>query len=149
MPGSGSAGPWGGNMTVELAGAAWVLPLAFVLQAVSAALIFIRLVKGPSDADRVVAVDALTLVGAAAVALVALTTAQAVVLDVAVVLALATFLGTAAFALLFGAAPVRHRREPGPKVKWRRVERAGQVPRSPSRMRGATGPGRLPPGAGS
>lgn len=93
-------------MTVELAGAAWVLPLAFSLLALSAVLIVLRLVRGASVADRVVAIDALTLLGAAAVALAALASAQTVLLDVAVVLALVAFFGTAVFALVF-AAPKR------------------------------------------
>lgn len=90
-------------MTVELAGAWWVLPVAVVLLAVSAILILLRLLKGPTGPDRVVAIDALTLLGVAAVALAAMLTRQAVLLDVAVVLALVTFLGTVAFALLFRA----------------------------------------------
>lgn len=115
-------------MTVELAGAAWVLPLAFALQALSAVLIVLRLVKGPSGPDRVVAIDALTLVGAAAVALVSLASAQAVLLDVAVALALIAFLGTAAFALMFSAArqeaPGGATGEGAERVRWRRVEPA-------------------------
>ncbi len=90
-------------MTVELAGAVWVLPLAVVLLAISAALILLRLLLGPTGPDRVVAIDALTLLGVAAVALGAMMTAQAVFLDVAVVLALVSFFGTVAFALLFRA----------------------------------------------
>ncbi|HRP96067.1 MAG TPA: monovalent cation/H+ antiporter complex subunit F [Rhodocyclaceae bacterium] len=88
-------------MTIELAGAWWVLPVAVALLAVSAILIVLRLLKGPTGPDRVVAIDALTLLGVAAVALAAMLTRQAVLLDVAVVLALVTFLGTVAFALLF------------------------------------------------
>lgn len=88
-------------MTVEIAGAFWVLPLVVALLAVSGALVLLRLVRGPTGADRVVAIDALTLLGVAAIAAVSLLTAQAVFLDVAVVLALVSFLGTVGFALLF------------------------------------------------
>jgi multicomponent Na+:H+ antiporter subunit F len=88
-------------MNVEMVGAAWVLPLAFVLLALSAGLIVARLLRGPTAPDRVVAIDALTLLGVAAVALVALATAQSALLDVAVVLALVSFLGTTAFMLMF------------------------------------------------
>ena len=42
-------------MMSEIAGAAWVLPLTFALQGISAALILTRLVRGPRAADRVVA----------------------------------------------------------------------------------------------
>ena len=49
-------------MMSEIAGAAWVLPLTFALQGISAALILTRLVRGPRAADRVVAIDALTMI---------------------------------------------------------------------------------------
>lgn len=88
-------------MTIELAGAFWVLPVTVTLLAISAALIVIRLVRGPTGPDRVVAIDALTLLGVAAVALGAIVTGQVVFLDVAVVLGMVAFLGTVAFAPLF------------------------------------------------
>ncbi|THF65507.1 pH regulation protein F [Pseudothauera nasutitermitis] len=90
-------------MTVELAGAHWVLPLVFAMQAASAMLVAVRLLRGPSGPDRVVAIDALTLLGVAVVALLALSTVQAVLLDAAVVLALVSFLTTTAFMLMFRA----------------------------------------------
>lgn len=95
-------------MTVEIAGAAWLIPFAFAIQGLSAVLILIRLLKGPTGPDRVVAIDALTLLGAAALALLALHSAQSVLVDAAVILALVSFVGTAAFVLLFTA------REPPP-----------------------------------
>lgn len=88
-------------MTVELAGAFWVLPLVVILLAISGLLIVIRLLKGPTGPDRVVAIDALTLLGVAAVALGAIMSGQIAFLDVAVVLSLVAFLGTVAFAPLF------------------------------------------------
>lgn len=88
-------------MSVNLAGAFWVLPFVVVLLAISGAIILLRLLRGPTGADRVVAIDALTLLGVAAIATVSLITQQAVFLDVAVVLALVSFLGTVGFALLF------------------------------------------------
>lgn len=88
-------------MTVDLVGAFWVLPLVVVLLGVSGALVLLRLLRGPTGADRVVAIDALTLLGVAAIATVSALTAQSVFLDVAVVLALVSFLGTVGFALLF------------------------------------------------
>lgn len=105
-------------MTIELAGAWWVLPVAVALLAVSGLLILLRLLKGPTGPDRVVAIDALTLLGVAAVALGAMLSEQTVFLDVAVVLALVTFLGTVAFALLFreeeGGVSTHGSREPSP-----------------------------------
>lgn len=92
-------------MTVELAGAFWVLPLAAALLALSGLLMVYRLLRGPTRPDRAVAIDALTLLAVAAMALAALCSAQAALLDVAVLLALVSFLGTAAFAFLFGDSP--------------------------------------------
>ena len=73
-------------MMSEIAGAAWVLPLTFALQGISAALILTRLVRGPRAADRVVAIDALTMIAIGVIALLALSTAQPMLLDAAVVL---------------------------------------------------------------
>lgn len=88
-------------MMSEIAGAAWVLPLTFALQGISAALILARLLRGPRAADRVVAIDALTMIAIGVIALLALSTAQPMLLDAAVVLSLVSFLGTTAFILMF------------------------------------------------
>lgn len=100
-------------MTIELAGAFWVIPLVVVMLAISGLIIVVRLFLGPTGPDRVVAIDALTLVGVAAVALGAMISGQIVFLDVAVVLSLVAFLGTVAFAPLFR------------KSERNRLERAG------------------------
>lgn len=97
-------------VTMEMAGAFWVIPVVVVMLAVSALIIVVRLFLGPSGPDRVVAIDALTLVGVAAVALGAMISGQIVFLDVAVVLSLVAFLGTVAFAPLFRKTE-RNRRE--------------------------------------
>ena len=68
-----------------------ILSLAFLL-------VFIRLVKGPSLADRVVAFDLMTTIGIAFIAMYAIATDQNVFLDVATVVALMAFLATLAFA---------------------------------------------------
>ncbi|MBA4741553.1 MAG: pH regulation protein F [Azoarcus sp.] len=88
-------------MTIQLAGAFWILPLVVALLAVSGGLILSRLLRGPTGADRVVAIDAMTLLGVASIVTVSLITGQSIFLDVAVVLALVSFLGTVGFALLF------------------------------------------------
>lgn len=88
-------------MTVVLAGAGWVLPLAGGMLIVSTLLIMWRLLVGPSRPDRAVAIDAMTMIGVAGVAVLAMLSAQAVLLDVAIVLAIVSFLGSVAFALLF------------------------------------------------
>tara|TARA_R110001606_G_scaffold399282_1_gene583593 strand:+ start:211468 stop:211806 length:339 start_codon:yes stop_codon:yes gene_type:complete len=88
-------------VNVTLAGAAWVLPLAGSMLLLSTLLIMWRLLMGPSRPDRAVAVDALTMIGVAGVAVLALMSEQEVLLDVAIVLAMVSFLGSVAFALLF------------------------------------------------
>ena len=59
---------------------------------------FVRLVLGPSLPDRVVALDFMTAVAVAASGIWAIAADKPVFLDVAMVLALITFVGTVAFA---------------------------------------------------
>jgi multicomponent Na+:H+ antiporter subunit F len=66
--------------------------------AVTVVLAFVRLARGPSLPDRVVALDLLATVGISIIAVYAVATNQPVVLDVAIVVALLSFLGTIAFA---------------------------------------------------
>lgn len=61
-------------------------------------LSLVRLVRGPSLPDRVVALDLLISVGIGITAVYAVATNQPVFIDVATVLALISFLGTIAFA---------------------------------------------------
>jgi multicomponent Na+:H+ antiporter subunit F len=68
-----------------------VLALAVVLG-------FVRLLRGPSLPDRVVAFDLLATVGVGISAVYSMAHNQPVFLDVAVVLALISFVGTVAFA---------------------------------------------------
>jgi multicomponent Na+:H+ antiporter subunit F len=60
--------------------------------------IFYRLWVGPSLPDRVVALDLLSTLGIALIAIVAMASDIAVLMDVATVIALTGFLGTVAFA---------------------------------------------------
>ncbi|MCG3212055.1 MAG: hypothetical protein FOGNACKC_05702 [Anaerolineae bacterium] len=59
---------------------------------------FIRLVRGPSLPDRVVALDLMTTLGIAVIAVYAMAFNQPIFIDIAVVVALISFLGTIAFA---------------------------------------------------
>ena len=59
---------------------------------------FWRLIRGPSLPDRVVAFDLMTSVAVGIMALYSIATEETVFLDVAIVLALISFLGTVAFA---------------------------------------------------
>jgi multicomponent Na+:H+ antiporter subunit F len=58
----------------------------------------IRIVKGPSAADRVVALDMLSLLGAAAAGVAALASGSMAFVDIALGVALIGFLATVAFA---------------------------------------------------
>lgn len=68
---------------------------------ISAGMIFafLRILLGPSLSDRVVALDALATMGVGALVLVAIATRQPVLLDIALAMALITFLGSIALAL--------------------------------------------------
>ncbi|MCA9980800.1 MAG: Na(+)/H(+) antiporter subunit F [Anaerolineales bacterium] len=61
-------------------------------------LVLWRVWLGPSIADRVVAIDIFSAVGVAIISVYAVVTGEDLVLDVALILALLSFLGTAAFA---------------------------------------------------
>ncbi|MEX1117949.1 MAG: monovalent cation/H+ antiporter complex subunit F [Terrimicrobiaceae bacterium] len=76
--------------------AAW---FATIIVALGMVLAFVRLAKGPSLPDRVVAIDALATMGVGALVATSITTGQAVLLDIALAMALITFLGTIALAL--------------------------------------------------
>lgn len=61
-------------------------------------LTLFRILKGPTLPDRVVGLDLLGTLGISVAAVSALATRDAVYIDVAIVLALLSFLGTVAFA---------------------------------------------------
>lgn len=61
-------------------------------------IVFIRLVKGPELPDRVVSLDLMTNIGIGIIATYAMATGERALIDVAIILALISFLGTVAFA---------------------------------------------------
>lgn len=63
----------------------------------SIVLIFIRFLKGPSIADRVIAIDLLVICSIGIVTFVSITTVQSTFLDIAMIIALIGFLSTVAF----------------------------------------------------
>lgn len=69
-----------------------------VVLTLSILLAFIRLMKGPSLSDRVVALEAISTMGIGVIAVYTVVTGEAVFLDVAMILALVSFLGTVALA---------------------------------------------------
>ena len=76
------------------------LILWVILPVLSVALLltFARLLRGPSLADRVIALDMMATLGIGIVAVYALFSGQPALLDVALLLALLAFLGTVGFA---------------------------------------------------
>ena len=75
-----------------------VAPLIFAMLTVALGLAFTRLVRGPTLADRVVALDLIAVLSVGFIAMYALDNDQPVFLDAGIVLALVAFLGTVAFA---------------------------------------------------
>jgi multicomponent Na+:H+ antiporter subunit F len=72
--------------------------VALAMLAVAAALTFIRLAKGPTLPDRVIAIDLIGVVLVCLLVLMSGVTAQQAFLDVAMVVALISFVGTVAYA---------------------------------------------------
>ena len=72
--------------------------IALTMLAVAAALTFVRLVRGPTLPDRVIAIDLIGVVMVCLLVVMAGLTAQAAFLDVAMVIALISFVGTVAYA---------------------------------------------------
>ena len=72
--------------------------IALAMLSIALLLAFIRLARGPTLPDRVVALDLISILTAGSAAVYAVAAEQRVYLDVALVLALISFLGTVAFA---------------------------------------------------
>ncbi len=75
-----------------------VIELALLVLAISLLLTFVRLVRGPSLMDRVVALELIASLVAGIVAVYAIGTDAPEIIDVAIALALVAFLGAVAFA---------------------------------------------------
>ena len=84
------------EMTPLLVNIAWI---AGAVLAAGMLLAFIRLVLGPTLADRVVAVDALATMAIGALVIVAVVTGQGFLLDIALDMALVVVLVTIAMAM--------------------------------------------------
>ncbi len=72
--------------------------LVLSMLAIAAALTFIRLAKGPTLPDRVIAIDLIGVLLVCLLVVMAAVTAQQAFLDVAMVVALISFVGTVAYA---------------------------------------------------
>ena len=76
-----------------------LMPVVYAMLSAALVLAFVRLVRGPSLPDRVVALDLIAVINVGFIAVYAIDTDQSVLLDAAIVMGLITFLGTVAFAL--------------------------------------------------
>lgn len=74
--------------------------IAFVMLGFALVMTFVRLVRGPSLADRVVALDMLTVLAMGFIALRVIATDQVLFLEIAIALGLVSFLATVFFARL-------------------------------------------------
>ena len=72
--------------------------IALTMLALGAALTFVRLVRGPTLPDRVISIDLLGIVIVCVLVVVAGDSGQLAFLDVAMVIALISFVGTVAYA---------------------------------------------------
>jgi multicomponent Na+:H+ antiporter subunit F len=90
----------------------WSILFAYGAMIVSVALTVFRLLRGPTPADRVVALDMLALLGIGFIGIFSISTGEYAFLDVAIALALVGFLATVAFAryVYRGAIDARHAR---------------------------------------
>jgi multicomponent Na+:H+ antiporter subunit F len=70
---------------------------AYGMIALALLLVLVRLARGPTLSDRVIALDLIAVLAVGLIAMVTLETNQPVFLDAAIVLALVAFLGTVAF----------------------------------------------------
>ncbi len=75
-----------------------VFLLTFILLSSSYLFLLIRLIKGPTSPDRVIAVDLISITTAAFILVFSMSTNQAVYIDIAIALVFVAFLGTVACA---------------------------------------------------
>jgi multicomponent Na+:H+ antiporter subunit F len=72
--------------------------IAFAMLSAALVLAFLRLARGPTLPDRVVALDLISALAVGLIGVYSIETDQRVLLEAAIVLALISFLGTVAFA---------------------------------------------------
>jgi multicomponent Na+:H+ antiporter subunit F len=83
----------------------WLMMVGLPLLVIGVVFAFIRLLRGPSLPDRVIALDILSILGIGIIVVQAVATNQPVFMDVAGVLALVSFLGTVAFSAYIERRP--------------------------------------------
>ncbi|TAG10648.1 MAG: K+/H+ antiporter subunit F [Verrucomicrobia bacterium] len=82
-----------------------IYPLCFGMLALSLVLTALRFFRGPTAADRVLAADLLSIIVGAAILIYAISSEQAVFLDVVMVLGVFVFFGTVAMARAISKNP--------------------------------------------
>jgi multicomponent Na+:H+ antiporter subunit F len=87
---------------------AWATTALVFASLLALALASVRLVRGPTNADRIVALDIFLAAGVALAVAASLLTARTVFLDVAIGLALVGFVGTIGWARLVQKAEPDH-----------------------------------------
>lgn len=87
------------------------IDLSFAMVMISVALGFVRIARGPSLADRVVALDMMTVIIVAFCGLYAIFSDEPAFLDVAIALALVGFLATVALARFAERAMLRREQD--------------------------------------
>jgi len=76
----------------------WAMYLSYLFLIMSFILTFIRFVKGPSIADRIVAFDLMVIIMMGIIILFSIRVSKIVFLDAVIIMALISFLGTVAYA---------------------------------------------------
>lgn len=80
-------------------------------------LVLYRIIRGPHHADRIIALDLLSILVVALTALFAVFFNNAIFIDVSIAYALVAFLGTASFARYLERSEKNHRNTPSPPKK--------------------------------
>lgn len=82
-----------------------------IMLALAIAITFIRLILGPTMVNRVVALDLMAILIVGMMAIEAVRSGEHALLDVAVVVGITAFIGTAAFAVLIDRDSRAHRND--------------------------------------
>ena len=78
--------------------AVWIYNISVLLALLGIVISFVRLFKGPTVADRTVALDVMTLIAVSLIVYISAVSGRIIYLDVAMVYALISFLGVVAIA---------------------------------------------------
>ena len=87
----------------------WVTLIALAILALALLISLVRIIVGPTLADRVLALDLMTVIAMGFVATIAIRTGLMLYLDIAIALALLGFLATIALARYIMSRPARMR----------------------------------------